>query len=87
MVFTMGYKGISSLVPGAPPRPLPSLTFVPAEMFLSHFSHASLTQLLHGVFLTFIKYVITDLPPELLIGSALVNGGFILEIAGTGFIF
>jgi len=36
MVFTMGFRGISSPVPGAPPPPLSSLIQVSAEIFLSH---------------------------------------------------
>jgi len=69
----------SAQVPGAP-LPPPFLTLMSAGLFLSHFSHP-VSQLLHSVFLAFLKYASTEAPLIWLKGSALSNVGFILEPA------
>ena len=48
MVFTMGCRGISALVPGAPPPPPSSPTSVSAELFLSHILTPLSRLLLHS---------------------------------------
>jgi len=65
--------------------PPSALTLVSAELLLSQ-SHSSLQLqlLLHRFFLPFLKYVITEVLPPLLIGLALASNGSILELAGTG---
>ena len=67
--------------------PLPSsLTLVSTELFLSHLL-TPLSQLpCYPSFFPFLKYVITEVLPPLLVGLALARGGSILEPAGTGFI-
>jgi len=82
MVFSMGCKGVSSLVPGARAPPPSLLTLVSAELLLSY-SHSSL---LLQVFSPLLKCVIPEELPVLLMGSALASGGSILELAGIGFI-
>lgn len=48
-------QGICTAAPGAPP-PSPSLlTFMSEELFLSHFSHSSLSKLVHSFFYPFIN--------------------------------
>jgi len=42
---------------------------------------SSLSQLLHSLFLPFLKYVTTELPPALLMGSALGGSRSVLELA------
>jgi len=83
MVFSMGCRGISAPMPGAPPPPPPSsLTLVCAELFLSciltplsHFSCAGFSPLL--------KCVITEaLPPSQTV-LALASSRSVLEPAGT----
>jgi len=86
-VFSMSCRGISALVPGAPPPP-PSLTWVCAELFLSHHL-LSLAEnaVIEGFFFSLLKYVVTELLPPSLMGSALASSRSIfLELAGTGFI-
>lgn len=54
---------------------LPSfLTFMPAGLFLSHFSHPSLLKLLCCIIFCFLNDVVTEVPPESLMGSALAEG-------------
>ena len=80
MVFTTGCRGISALVPGAPPPPS-SLTLVSAGLFHTHiFSVIASAQ--H--FLALLKYVITEVLPALLMGSALTSSRSVLKLAGTG---
>jgi len=55
MVFSMVFRGISALVHGAPLPHLSSLTLVSAGLFLSSFSHLSLSQLPCSGFLPFLK--------------------------------
>ncbi|KAM9591150.1 uncharacterized protein ACIBXB_006064 isoform 2-T2 [Morphnus guianensis] len=86
MVFTMGCRGISALVPGAPPPPPSSLTLVSAGLFLLHV----LTPLsgcrfcLSQLFFFLLEYVITEALPLSLIGSALASGRSVSEPAGIG---
>ena len=50
-------------------------------------SHSSLsTTVSSQVFFPLLKYVIPEVLPPLLMGSALASGAFVLEPAGTGFI-
>ena len=50
MVFCMGCRGISAPAPGAPPPPPSSLTWVSAELFLSHALTPLFWLLLHSHF-------------------------------------
>ncbi|XP_049649850.1 uncharacterized protein LOC126035357 [Accipiter gentilis] len=84
MVFTTGCRGISALVPGAPPPPPSSLTWVSAGLFLSHILTPLFRLLLRSRFFPLLKYVIPEALPPSLIGSALASGGSFLELAGTG---
>jgi len=71
MVYSRGCRGIS-----APPLPS-SLTLVSARLFISHFSFpAAVAQR----FLPFLEYVIVEMPPSWLLGSAVPCG----ETIGAG---
>jgi len=84
-VFIMNFRGkVSALAPGAPPPPPSSLILVSAELFLSHHFTPLSWLLPFRSFLPFLKYVITEVLPPLLIGSALASGESISESAGTG---
>ncbi|KAK4828719.1 LOW QUALITY PROTEIN: hypothetical protein QYF61_000557 [Mycteria americana] len=63
--------------------PTSSLTLVSAGQFLTC-SHSSLPAAVAQQFLPFLKYVVTEVLPPLLIGSALGSGGSVLEPADTG---
>ena len=69
MVFITGCRGISALVPGAPPSPPPSsLTLVSAELFLSHcLLSLSCCKMPLCRFFFFLNYVFPEvLPPSLM---------------------
>lgn len=51
--FSWGCRRMSALVPGPPPPLLPFLILVLVGLFLSCFSHSSLSQLLHSGFCPF----------------------------------
>jgi len=84
MVFSIGCRGSSAPVPGAPPPPLSALSLVSAELFLPH----SLTLLfplqVRRSFFPLLQYVITEVLPSSLMGSALASSWSVLELAGTG---
>lgn len=83
MVSTMGCRGISVLMPGAPPLPPSSLISVSVELLFSH-SHLSLpaAAVAQNFFPLLFKYIISDVQPLSLMGLALASGGSILEPAG-----
>lgn len=71
--LSMGCRGVSAPVPGAP-LPPPSLTLVFLGLFLTVFS--SLLSLLCGI-LPFLKCVFPEAPPAWLMSSAVSHGGSI----------
>ena len=76
-------RGTSALASGAASPP-PFLTMVSAVLFLTRFfPHLSFSQLLCRV-LPFLKYLIAEMLPASLTGSALPSGGSVLEPTGTG---
>lgn len=73
--FTTLYREIFALVPGGPPPPPSSLNLVPLE--LSHiFSHLPPSC---AADLPFLKYVVIEVLPTSLVGSALANRGSTLK--------
>ena len=87
--ISMGCRGnLSAPAPGAPPLLPSSLTLVSAELFLSHL----LTPLCHcncyspETSFPFLKYVILEVLPLWLMGSALASSGSVLEPTGIDFI-
>jgi len=56
-----------------------SLTLVLAELFLSHTLTPLSTAVSLQLFLPLLKYVITEVLPQSLIGLALASGGFHLR--------
>lgn len=66
--------------PGAPPPSPSSLTLVSAGLFLTLPPH---THILLNSNLSFLKCVFTKVPPTLLVGFILTNGGSIGELSGT----
>ena len=84
-VFTRGCRGISALAPGASAPHHSSLILVSAGLFLLHVLTSSLRLLFLSQQLFFlIKYVITEVLPLSLIGSALAGGGSVSEPASIG---
>ena len=61
-----------------------SLTLVSAGLFLSHVLTPPFWLLFHSGFFPLLEYVITEVLPPSLMGSALARGGSILEPAGIG---
>lgn len=55
----------AAVVPGALFLPLSSVTLVSAGLFLPHFSHSFLMQLLCSGFCLFLEYVIPEVPPSI----------------------
>lgn len=82
IVFSRSCREICASVSGAH-RPLPPLTLVSAGLLLSYFSYSSLTAAVQH-FLLFLKYIITEAPLALLMGSALSNSRSVLELDETG---
>jgi len=89
MVFITSCKGrLSAPTFRAPPPPPPSsLTWVSAELFLSHSLTPLSSWLFHYrvFFLPFLNCVTTEVLPPLPIGLALASGRSVLEPASTGF--
>lgn len=83
VVLATGCRGISALV-----HLLPLFFYWPWCLWgcFSHSPPPSLFSLCCAVILPFLKYVITELLPALLIGSTLASGEFILDLAGTTFV-
>jgi len=89
MVFSTSCKGrISAPTSRAPPPPsfFTDLGVCRVVSFTS--SHSSLYTAVSSLFffLPFLKYIITQALPPLLIGLALASSGCVFEPAGTGFI-
>jgi len=85
MVCSTGYRGISTPAPGAPPLPPSSLILVSAELFLSHILTplSSCCCVVWGFFFALLNYVIPEVLPPSLMGSALASSGLVLEPAGA----
>jgi len=80
-VFITGCRRISSLAPGEPSPPPSFLTLVSAGLCLSHFFTFFLLAAMQRLSPS-CKYVVTDVLPVSLTGSALASGRSILEPAG-----
>jgi len=78
MAISTGCKGFFAPVPGASPPSPSSLTLVFTGLFLTLFSPHSSPP--YSVLL-FLKYVLSEVPPAWLMGSAVSCGGSVVELA------
>lgn len=83
---SQNFRGISSLEPAAAPSSPPALPWMFAVLFLPH-SPSSLPPSVVQYLYHFLKYVITEVLPVFLKGSALASHRSIMELGEASGIF
>lgn len=84
MLFSKGSKRITAPMTGAHSPPA---LFTDCSVCRTFFSQSCLSQLLHWTFNQLVKNVITVVSPLRFIDSLLARGWFLLEVAGTSFVW